>query len=83
MIRSLSCTRPENRTPIARLRILSTNRYTSRAFYFWDCNGKFFLLPNFFCAAIPFLFQEHEEHRHYKADEGRQMVPLQSLPLEH
>ena len=31
------CTRPENRTPIARLRILSTNRYTSRAFYFWDC----------------------------------------------
>ena len=74
----------ENRTPIARLRILSTNRYTSRAFYFWDCKdmASFFYFQIFlqFCLE---LFKEYEKYRHDKADECCQMIPLQSLSFEH
>ena len=42
-----------NRTHIARLRILSTNRYTNPAL-FWDCKGtQIFLFSKFFLLFFP------------------------------
>ena len=76
MIRSLFCTRPENRTPIARLRILSTNRYTSRACFDLGLQkyGNKSISPN--------LFQKNEENSENKQEKCHEMIPLQGLVLE-
>ena len=71
------CSGYGNRTHIARLRILSTNRYTNPPFVFGSANIRIKMKP------ANILLEERKEYSENNQSERHKMIPLNRLVLEH